>query len=80
MQFTLKTEILMTEIYKSLDDLPPWIMNDIFQNSENCYSLRNPRSLVFKRKLTTTYEIDSISFRKPQIWQDVPEDTKNLIQ
>ena len=28
-------QVLMTEIYKFLDDLSPSIMNDIFQNQEN---------------------------------------------
>ena len=49
-------------------------MNDIFQKQENCYSPRKPRTLVSKRKFTTTYGIDTISFRGPQIWQDLPQD------
>ena len=70
-------KILMTEIYKFLNDLSPPIMNDIFQKQENYYSLRNPMSLVCKRKFTTTYGIDTIFFRGPQIWQDLPQDIKN---
>ena len=64
-------KVLMTEIYKFLNDLSPRIMNDIFQKQENYYSLRNPRSLVSKRKFTTTYGIE------PQIWQDLPQEIKN---
>ena len=52
-------------------------MNDIFQKQENYYSLRNPRSLVSKRKFRTTYGIDTISFRGPHIWKDLPQDVKN---
>ena len=48
------TKVLTTDIYKHLKDLSPPIMNTIFQKQENYYSLRIPRSLVFKRKLTTT--------------------------
>ena len=51
-------------------------MNDIFQKQENYYSLRNPRSLVSKRKFTTTYGINTISFRGPQIWHDLPHEIK----
>ena len=43
-----------------------------FQKKENYYFLRNPRSLVSKGKFTTTYGIDTISFKGPQIWQDLP--------
>ena len=63
-------KVLMTEVYKFLNDISPPTMNYIFQKQENYYSLRNPRSLVSKRKFTTTYGIDTISFRGPQ-------DTKN---
>ena len=68
----------MTEIYKFLNNLSFPIMNDIFQKQENCYSPRKPRTLVSKRKFTTTYGIDTISFRGPQIWQDLPQDIKNF--
>ena len=67
----------MTEIYKFLNDLSPPIINNIFQNQENCYSLRKLRPLVSKRKFTTTYGIDAISFRGPQIWQDLPQNIKS---
>ena len=67
----------MSEIYEFLNDLSPSIMNDIFQKQENYYSQRNLRSLVSKRKFTTTYGIDIISFRLPQIWQDLPQGIKN---
>ena len=70
-------EVLMAEIYTFLNDLSPPIMNDIFEKQKNYYSLRNSRSLFSKRKFTTTYGIDTISFRGSQIWQDLPQDIKN---
>ena len=50
-------KVLVTEMYKILNDLSPPMMNDIFQKQENYYSLRN---LVSKRKFTTTYSIDTL--------------------
>ena len=44
---------------------------------ENYYSLKKPNYLVSKWKFTTTYGIDTVFFRGPQIWQDFPEDIKN---
>ena len=70
-------KVIMTEIYKFLNDLSPPITNKIFQKQENYYSLRDPKSLVSKQKLITTYGIDTISFRGRQIWQDPPQDIKN---
>ena len=68
-------KVLLTEIYKFLIDLSPRIMNDIFQKQKNYFSLRNPKSLV--SKFTTTYGIDTIFFRGPQFWQDLPQEIKN---
>ena len=37
-------------------------MSDISEKHEDHYSLRNPRSLASKRKMTTIYGIDTIAF------------------
>ena len=52
----------------------PPIINDIFQKQENYYPLRNQSSLISKRKFT--YPINTISFRVPQFWQNLPQDIK----
>ena len=67
----------MSEISKLSNDLSPLIMNEIFQKQKNYYSRRNPRTLVSKRKFTSTYDIDAICFRGPQIWHDLPQGIKN---
>ena len=69
--------VLITEKWKFLDDLSPSIKNDIFQKQDKYYFLKNLRSLVFEWKFTTTYGIDTNSFRAPQIWQGLPQDIKN---
>ena len=51
---------------------------NIFQKQENYYFLRNTGSLVSRRKFTTTYGINTISFRGPQIWQDLTQDIKKF--
>ena len=57
-----------------MNDLSPEIMDSIFQNQENHYYLLSPMFLVSKQKLTITCGIDTISFRKLQIWQNLPQD------
>ena len=53
-------KVLMIERFKFLNDLSPPTMNGIFQKQEKNYcSLRNTRSLVSKRKFTTTDGIDT---------------------
>ena len=46
-------------------------------NESKIYALRNPTSLVCKRKFTAIYCIDTISFRGPEILQDLPQGIKN---
>ena len=70
-------KVLMTEIYKFLNDLSLPTMSDIFEKHEDHYSFRNPRSLASKLKMTTIYGIDSIAFRGPQIWHSLPPGIKN---
>ena len=51
-------------------------MSLIFEKHEDHYSLRNPRSLASKRKMTTINGIDTIAFRGSQIWPSLPPDIK----
>ena len=71
------TKVVMTDIYEFLNYLLPPTKNDIFQKQGNYYSLRNLKSLGYKRKFTNTYGIDTIYVKERQIWQDLPQDIKN---
>ena len=46
-----------------------------FKNEETI-TLRNSRFLVSKRKFTTTYSIDTMSFRGSQVWKELLQDIK----
>ena len=46
-----------------------------FKNEETI-TLRNSRFLVSKRKFTTTYSIDTMSFRGFQVWKELLQDIK----
>ena len=62
-------KVLMTEIHKFLTELLPPTMSDIFQKQGNYYCL--DETLVSKWKFIAIYGIDTISFKEPQIWQDL---------
>ena len=46
-----------------------------FKNEETI-TLRNSRFLVSKRKFTTTYSIDTMSFRGSPVWKELLQDIK----
>ena len=70
-------KVFMTEVYKFLIDLSPSIINDIFQKTRKLSLYKKPKVPSSKWKFTTTYGIDTISFRRPQIWQDRPQVIEN---
>ena len=68
---------LATEMFKVKNKLSPSFMKSIFPINECNYDLRkNP---CFKRKnvRTTTYGIETISYRGTEIWDIVPNEIKN---
>ena len=49
----------------------------MFQTNDCPYDLRNPRILASKHKSTIKYGINTIAFKGPQIWQNIPLEIKN---
>ena len=68
---------LMIETYKFLNDLSPPIIADLFQKNECSYSLRNTRLLSSKHKSTLRYGIDTVSYKGPKIWHNLPQEIRN---
>ena len=53
-------------------------MNKVFQTNDCPCNLRNPGILASKHKSTIKYGINTIAFRGPQIWQNIPLKIRNL--
>ena len=52
-------------------------MNEVFQTNDYLYDLRNPRILASKHKSTIKHGINTIAFKGPQIWQNIPLEIRN---
>ena len=51
-------------------------MNEVFQTNDCPYYLKkNPIILASKRRSTIKYCINTIAFKGPQIWQNIPLET-----
>ena len=70
-------KFLFTKIYKFLNGLSPQIMNEVFQTNDCPYDLRNPRIQTSKHKSTIKYGINTIAFKGPRIWQNIPLEIRN---
>ena len=53
------------------------LMNGAFMIRSNKYSLRNFQCLHSTNKRTVKYGTETVTYRGPQIWNLVPEKTKN---
>ena len=70
-------KILATETYKFLQGLSPPLMNEIFVERNNNYSLRGNNVLTRRRVNSVRYDTETVSFLAPKIWDILPKDIKN---
>ena len=70
-------QLLAIEIFKSLNNLSPSIMTEIFKRKETQYDLRNGIKLQSTMPRTTNYGIESISYLASNIWSQIPNEIKN---
>ena len=69
-------QILMTEIFKTVNDLGPPIMNELLEARNNMYNVRNFQEFVTKKKNTVRYGTETLDYRAPQLWSLLPEEIK----
>ena len=68
---------LATEIFKSLNNVCPSTMSEVFKLTETKYELRTGINLQSNNPRTTSYGIDSVSHLAPKIWSQIPIQIKN---
>ena len=65
------------EIYKTLNDLNPGYMKDIFQVQQSAYSTRRPYNMKVPRVKQTTFGTRSILYEGAKIWSHLPNSHKS---
>ena len=68
---------LGVEIYKTLNDLNPGYMEDIFQVQQSAYSTRRPYNMKVPRVSQTTFGSRSILYEGAKIWNHLPNSLKS---
>ena len=71
------TKILATEPYKFLKGLSPPLINEIFVERNNNYSLRGNNVLTRRRANSVRYGTETFSFLAPKIWEILQKDIKD---
>ena len=70
-------KILATEAYKFLQGLSPPLMNEIFVERNNNYSLRGNNVLTRRRVNSVRYGTETVSFLAPKIWDILLKEIKD---
>ena len=68
---------LATLMYKVKNKISPPIINEIFNGCDSVYNLRTEKLWEIQNVRTTIYGTETISFRGPEIWRNVPKESKN---
>ena len=53
-------------------------MSEVIQTNDCPYNLRNSRILKSNQNSAIKYGIDTIAFKGPRIWQNIPLEIRNL--
>ena len=72
-------QALAIEMFKVAKGLSPEIMKTIFELNDNSRpNLRNTSQFKTRRIKTTHFGTESLSFLGPKIWDQVPQELKNI--
>ena len=74
---TKNLQLLMTEMYKTRNDLNPSFRQEIFCENESHYNLRNNNEFVQPRVRSVGNGTDSVRFKGPQLWQMLLQTIRN---
>ena len=68
---------LCIEIYKTLADMNPPYMQELFERSSSSYSARRPYNLMVPRVNQTSFGSRSIKFEGARLWNHLPQNIKS---
>ena len=71
-------QLLMIEVYKTIQNLNPSFMKEIFVQKDMTYSLRNKLLMRIPKTQTSRHGIESLSFLGSKLWNNLPEELKNI--
>ena len=66
----------MIMMFKIKNELAPPIMDSIFERRNESCNPRNFQEFLTKRKRTVYYGLETLSYRSPQLWSLLTENTK----
>ena len=65
-------QVLMTEIYKILNDIAPPIMTSLTSVSHKSIKSQKFSKTLYRKKNTLNYGLETLTYRAPAIWEKLP--------
>ena len=72
-----RMRVLCIEVFKTLKNINPSFMHEIFKIKSSIYSSRNPNDLQHYRPNQVTFGSNSLRSLGPQIWNGLPNEIKS---
>ena len=69
-------QMLTSEVYKTLNNLNPSFMKEIFHLKQQHYFTRNEH-LAYPNPRTVIYGLESFGYKASQLWSSIPEDVQH---
>ena len=73
-----RIQSLMIQMFKIKNELAARIMDSMFERRNKSYNLRNFQGFLTERKRTVHYDLETLSYRSPQLWSLLPENIKEV--
>ena len=70
-------QLLRTEMFKTINNLNPTFMNEIFLQRSAAYNLRNTNTFMVPKVHTVNYGTETVQYRGQRIWLSLPQEIKN---
>ena len=70
-------QLLMTEMFKTINNLNPSFMNEILIQRNPPYELRNTNTFLLPRVHTGNYGTETVRYRGQRLWRSLPQEIKD---
>ena len=70
-------QLLMSEMFKTINNLNPSFMSEIFLQRDPPYNLRNTNTFLLPRIHTVNYGTKTVRYRGQRIWHSLPQEIKD---
>ena len=66
-------------VYRSVHEIGPKYLHDLFHMKENVYELKNETCVTQPRVDSTTYGLKSLRYHGSVVWNNLPNELKNCV-